>query len=95
VSPFTPMSPFTPREASPPRSAGRAPRVRSVLRTWHALTPGPALSALLRHRKELGTKNSVSDIETDVLTGVRLVARCGNVAGTMRHIVLIACRSGA
>jgi len=47
------------------------------------------------HRKELGTKNSVSDIETDVLRGVRLVPRCGNVAGTMRHVVLIACRSGA
>jgi hypothetical protein len=58
--------------------------------------PGLRAAALpLRHRKELGTKNSVSDIETDVLRAVRLVPCCGNVAGTMRHVVLIACRSGA
>jgi len=56
----------------------------------------PAQGAPARcHPKELGTKNSVSDTETDILTVVRLVPRCGNVAGTMRHVVLIACRSGA
>jgi hypothetical protein len=44
---------------------------------------------------ELGTKNSVSRTETDVLRDVRPVPCCGNVAGTMRHLVLIACRSGA
>ena len=68
-----------PRSASTPQRAARA--------------VGSAPS--LRHSKELGTRNSVSDIETDVLAGVCLVPRCGNVAGTMRHVVLIACRSGA
>jgi len=69
---------------------------RAWLRIARELCPEPTPVAPPRgHRKELGTKNSVSDIETDVLRGVRLVPRCGNVAGTMRHVVLIACRSGA
>ena len=64
-------------------------------RAWLRIALSPPRAPPRCHRKELGTKNSVSNTETDVLTGVRLVPRCGNVAGTMRHVVLIACRSGA
>lgn len=57
--------------------------------------PPAGIPGRTRGPDPLGLKNSVSHIETDVLRDVRPVPRCGNVAGTMRHLVLIACRSGA
>jgi len=59
------------------------------------LRPPAGTASRTRRPDPLGLKNSVSHIETDVLRDVRPVPRCGNVAGTMRHLVLIACRSGA
>jgi CHAD domain-containing protein len=81
----------------PPHVDALAPFARQQARNE---TPDPVRLDAVRPRiqcaaNELGTKNSVSHIETDVLRDVRLVPRCGNVAGIMRHLVLIACRSGA
>lgn len=58
--------------------------------------PHPAGAArYTRGPGPLGLQNSVSIAETDVLRRVRPAKRSCNVTGTMRHVVLIACRSGA
>ena len=72
------------------REAHRAERRQADART--GLEAGLPLP--LPQLDELGRQSFVSHAETDVLRGVRRADRSGNVTGTMRRVVLIACRSG-
>ena len=82
VTPHLPVSVPLRRRATPYRCA--APR----------LAPGRHGPATPRPGS-LGLKNTVSDSETEVLRGVRPDLRSGKLAGTMRRVVFLACRSGA
>ena len=83
------------RELAPGRAAagGRAPGVEAGLPP-----PVPPLDELGRENRsrpnELGSKNTVSHAETAVLRDCRAAAGPGNVAITMRRLVLVTSRSG-